>query len=145
MPIVDVTLVKRKIKFLDEDLKKLQKFKNLTLKKYLEDDFTKMVVERLLEKITGRMIDINYHILKTEYEVYPEDYYNSFVEIGRNKVVNEKLANQMTASAGLRNALAHEYEKIDDGLVYKSIKIALTQVPKYLKEILEFLDWIKKQ
>lgn len=139
MPIVDVELVNRKLKLLDIDLRNLQKYKNISLKDYLNDDITKMVVERLLERITGRMIDINYHILKTEYEIYPEDYYNSFIQIGKKKVITQSLAEEMASSAGLRNALAHEYDSIDDGMVYKSIKTALAQTPKYLKVILEFI------
>lgn len=140
MPIVDVELVNRKLKLLDVDLRNLKKYKNLSLKDYLADDVARMVVERLLERITGRMIDINYHILKTEYEIYPEDYYSSFIEIGKKKVITQNLAEEMASSAGLRNALAHEYDDIDDNMVHKSIKTALTQTPKYLKVILRFLS-----
>lgn len=99
-----------------------------------------LIVERLLERITGRLIDdINYHFLKEEYEIIPVDYYNSFIEMGKNKVIPEDFAKEMTKAAGLRNALAHEYEKIDQTRVYESIGLALNQIPRYLQKIISLL------
>lgn len=140
MPLIDVQVIIKKVKLINIDLQHLKKFKNISYKEYLKDDIRMAAIERILERITGRIIGINYHILKEEYELIPEDYYNSFVEIGKNKVVSTKLANEMANSAGLRNALAHEYEKIDNKMVYYSIKIALKKVPQYLKDILDFIS-----
>lgn len=139
MPTIDVQLINRKIKLIDEDLRLLKKYKSLTLDEYLNNSESKLIIERLLEKITGQVIDINYHILKEEYETTPTDYYSSFIDIGKNKIITEKFAIEMAKSTGLRNALAHNYEKINDELVFNSIKTALTQVPSYLSKILEFL------
>ena len=70
----------------------------------------------------------------------PQDYYNSFIEIGKNKIVTEELAKEMAGMAGLRNALAHDYDKIDQNLIFNSFKLALVQIPNYLKIILNFVD-----
>jgi len=139
MPIIDIELITRKIKFINEDLKNLSLFKNCSLSDYLKDDLKKAAIERILEKIINRIIDINYHILKEEYETMPEDYYNSFIDLGKKMVIPPSFAKEIAESTGLRNALAHEYETIDDKKVYESIKIALVQVPKYLKLIVKFL------
>lgn len=139
MPTIDIQLINRKIKLVSENLDLLKKYKNLTLDEYLNNEETKLIVERLLEKITGQIIDINYHILKEEYETTPTDYYNSFIDIGKNKIITEEFAIEMAKSTGLRNALAHNYEKIDDELVFNSIVTALNHVPSYLSKILEFL------
>jgi len=137
MSRIDATLLQRKIKLLEEDLAKLKDYREISLEEYLGKQETQLVVERLLEKITGRLIDINYHILKEEYEVMPEDYYGSFIEIGKNKVVSEEFAKEIAKSVGLRNALAHEYEEINQKMVFESINVALTQVPKYLQSIMK--------
>jgi uncharacterized protein YutE (UPF0331/DUF86 family) len=137
MSRIDVELLQRKIKLLEEDLAKLKDYREISLEEYLKNQETQLVVERLLEKITGRLIDINYHILKEEYETMPEDYYNSFIEIGKNKVISEEFAKEIAKSVGLRNALAHEYEEINQKMVFESINTALTQVPKYLQSIMK--------
>lgn len=140
MSKVNVELIKRKTKLLDEDLARLKNYQDISLNEYLNNQETQLVVERLLEKITGRLIDINYHILKEEYEIMPEDYYGSFIEMGKNKVITEEFATELSGAAGLRNALAHEYEDIDQKKIYDSISMALTQIPKYLQKILSFLS-----
>jgi len=114
--------------------------KNISLERYLENFEIQLIVERLLEKITGRLIDVNYHILREEYEIMPEDYYNSFIAIGKNKIVTEEFAASMAKSVGLRNVLAHEYEKINQELIHGAIKIALSQVPEYIKKIVNFVE-----
>lgn len=139
MPKVDVELLRRKIKLLEEDLAKLKDYREMSLEEYLKNQETQLVVERLLEKITGRLIDINYHVLKEEYEIMPEDYYNSFIEMGENKVVSEEFAKEIAKSVGLRNALAHEYEEINQKLVFESIELALVQIPRYLQKIMNLL------
>ncbi|KKP48260.1 MAG: hypothetical protein UR39_C0001G0055 [Candidatus Woesebacteria bacterium GW2011_GWA1_33_30] len=139
MPRIDIQLINRKIKLVSEDLAILKKYKDLTLDEYLNDPEIKLIIERLLEIITGQVIDINYHILKEEYESIPTDYYNSFINIAKNKIITEEFAEEIAKSAGLRNALAHNYDKIDDELVFNSIKIAIIQIPQYLSKILEFL------
>lgn len=85
----------------------------------------------------GRTIDINYHILKEEFDTVPTDYFNSFTTLSDKGVIDKEFATELARSVGLRNALAHEYDAIDDAQVYGAIKMCLIQVPKYLDIILE--------
>lgn len=140
MPLVDIQLINRKIKLIDANLVLLKKYGGIPFVEYQKNIETKLIVERLLEIITSQIIDINYHILKEEYETIPTDYYNSFIEMGGNKIVTEDLAIEIAKSTGLRNALAYSYEKINDELVFNSIKTALTQFPLYLSKIVKFLN-----
>jgi len=139
MSPVDIQLIYRKIKSIEADLTLLAKYKNVSLEKYSKNQELQLVVERLLEKITGRLIDLNYHLLKEKYEIMPEDYYDSFIEIGKRKIITAKFAEEIAKSAGLRNALAHEYDKIDEKMVHKAIGTSLIQIPKYLKTISDTL------
>lgn len=86
------------------------------------------------------MIDINYFILKEEYQLLSEDYYDSFIEIGKKKIIPLDFADKIAECAGLRNALAHEYDRIDAHSVYKAIRLSLSQVPEYLNFILDFVS-----
>lgn len=139
MPLIDIQLITRKVKLINEDLAKLKNYKDLSLSEYLNSDDKQMIIERLLEKIIGRIIDINYHILREEYEIIPEDYYKSFIEIGKKKIVTSEFAEEIAKSTGLRNALAHEYEEIDPKMVYDAIEKAITQIPQYLNKLTKFL------
>jgi len=139
MPI-DKKLISRKITLINNDLKSLKKLSQLSLKTYLSKSEYETLAERYLERIIGRMIDINYHILSEKEKKIPVDFYNSFVELGKKKYLPLNLADTLANSAGLRNRLAHEYDEIDAKKVFKAIESCLKDVPKYLKNIVKSLD-----
>jgi len=139
MPI-DRKLINRKITLINEDLKSLKTLSNLSLKIYLSKADYEALAERYLERIIGRMIDINYHILSEKENKIPTDFYSSFIELGRKKYLSPRLADIMANSAGLRNRLAHEYDEIDAKKVFKAMGNCLKDVPKYLKSIVKSLD-----
>ena len=82
MPL-DPGLVKRKIVLIERDLRELRKIGVVPLAKYLKNSQFEVLAERYLERIIGRMIDINYHLLSAEKGIMPVDYYHSFLEMGR--------------------------------------------------------------
>ena len=69
----------------------------------------------------------------------PTNYYDSFLALAHEHVVDETLAASVAKSTGLRNILAHDYDEIDNGKVYDTIHVALSEVPQYLKAILTYL------
>jgi uncharacterized protein YutE (UPF0331/DUF86 family) len=137
---IDEEFLKRKIRLIEKDIKKLKKIGRIPYKEYLKNDDLSDLAERNLERIIGRMIDINYHILSQEKDFMPNDYYSSFIEMGKQGYVPLKLSESLASSAGLRNLLAHEYDEVDVKKVYQSIAIALRDVPKYLRNIMGFLN-----
>jgi len=139
MPI-DKKLISRKITFINNDLKSLKALSKLSLKTYLSKSEYEALAERYLERIIGRMIDINYHILSEKESEIPTDFYNSFVIMGRKKYLPYKFSETMANSAGLRNRLAHEYDEIDPKKVFEAMEICLKDVPKYLKNIIKSVD-----
>lgn len=139
MPKIDLDLINRKLSLIQDDLSILKNFKDITLDDYLKDQNSQLSVERLLERISGRVIDLNYHILKSEYETIPVDYYTSFIEIAKNKIIDEDFAHEIAKMTGLRNALAHDYDKLDQNKIHSSIGLVLLHVPTYLKKVLDFI------
>lgn len=49
------------------------------------------------------------------------DYFNSFIDVAECGVIDMDFAVGIAPSSGLRNRLVHEYEKINDEIVYSSI------------------------
>ncbi|MBI2267925.1 MAG: DUF86 domain-containing protein [Candidatus Blackburnbacteria bacterium] len=137
MSLIDKQLVTRKAKLIEEDLAKLEDFEAISLEQYLKSLEARLQVERLLERIIGRVIDINYHILREEFKIIPNDYFQSFMQLGEKGIISKDFAEEIAASTGLRNALAHEYDTVDSTLVYASIKKCLREIPKYLSQVLE--------
>ena len=135
MSNLDPQLINRKAQLILADLEELKKATLMSEGEYLNSYEDQLQIERLLEKIIGRIIDINYHILKEKYSMVPSDYYSSFIEMGRKNEIDDETVKNLSLSAGLRNILAHEYDTIDASLVYQSIPQILKYVPEYLKQV----------
>ena len=138
MPI-DKILINRKITLIAEDLLNLKSISKLDYSGYINDYKNEILAERYLERIIGRMIDINYHIIVERAFPPPKDYYASFIQLGKLKILPVKLAEKLSKSAGLRNRLAHEYNGIDEKKVYQAVKECFADIPKYLKLIEKFI------
>lgn len=139
MSPLDTQLVNRKAKLIEEDLQKLLPYQTMGEEAYLKNEAAQLAVERLMERIIGRLIDINYHVLKEKFGKLPVDYFDSFLDLSKESVVPEDLARTVAKSVGLRNILAHEYDIIDPAQVYRAIDDALAQIPQYLQAILKTL------
>lgn len=134
--------IKRKIDLIIDDLLKLSSYKKYSLNEIASDFQIFSVVERLLEKIIMRAIDINEHIiaeLSQGNEKRPS-YKETFLLLAALKIYTASFAEKISASAGLRNALIHDYDDVKIEDVYYSINDALKQYKKYCDYILKFID-----
>lgn len=140
--MIDPVLVVRKMNFILKDLAALERFRAMTLEAYLVDPLYEMAVERYLERLIGRMIDINYHLVTERGEAPPVDYYDLFIAAGRAGVLPVQFARDIASAAGLRNRIAHEYDEIDEGQVLAAVQRALEEIPLYLQHVQRFIDQV---
>ncbi len=132
---VNSELVQRKITLILEDLDQLRQLAALTLEDYLADQRNEVLAERYLERIIGRVIDINFHVVTEESLITPKDYSESFIRLGGIGILDRSKAEHFAKLAGLRNLLAHEYNGIDVRLIHQSIQEIVAELPEYLKAI----------
>jgi uncharacterized protein YutE (UPF0331/DUF86 family) len=122
-------------------LEELQEYtQGLTLKAYLDDRRTRRVVERSIQLVVECATDINNIVVKLEGGRVPSDYFNSFIELAELDVIPIEFALDIGPSAGLRNVLVHEYSKIDDMQVYKSIEQIFALYPKFVHLVSKHLE-----
>lgn len=133
---IDPDIVHRKIAYIRKDLERLRSLAALTYEEFEGAFEHEVAAERLLERIIGRLIDINYHLLAAK-GISPVDYYESFVLMGREYAVPLELVQRMAQASGLRNRLAHEYDDIDPKKIYEALYVCLKDVPEYLGQVLD--------
>lgn len=138
MPI-DPELVRRKARLILEDLERLRPIAAGDVESFL-GSVEEIVAERLLERIVGRMIDVNYHLVVGSGQMPPKDYHESFLRLADLGVLLPEPAKDLSRAAGIRNRLAHEYNGIDERLVHAACVRALTSVPGYLRAVEEWLS-----
>ena len=135
-------LIERKINSIFEDLQRLKSYLPATKSAFLKDIQSQDSVERVIERLVGRAIDINQHIIVEVFPLKvaaPMEYRETFIKIGEMGVLPDKFAERISQSAGFRNRLVHGYETIDERKVYDSAIATLEDFPQYCDYILQFL------
>jgi uncharacterized protein YutE (UPF0331/DUF86 family) len=138
--MIDPELVTRKLALVAEDLAGVRELARQPREEYLESRTSELVAERYLERMIGRMIDVNYHLLTESGQPPPRDYFQSFVELAGLGVLDSTFARRIAACAGLRNRLVHEYNELDPEKVHEALATAVADIPQYLDSVRKFLD-----
>ena len=135
-------LVERKISLIQDDLAKLAAFARATFEEIARDDIKQAAVERMLERIISRAIDVNEHLIaalaRTDTSP-PKDYRETFLRLADFGVYPKPFAEQIAKSVGVRNLLVHEYDTVDQEKIYHSIKDCLTDYTRYIDHLTAFL------
>lgn len=138
--------VERKIKLIGEELVRLKEFRKFTLHELNKDFIKSAAVERLLERIIGRAIDVNSHFIaeigKGTEKI--RGYYDTFIVLSDLDVYPKKFAEKIAQSARFRNVLVYEYNNIDEAIIHRSILECLDDFTKYCQYIIRFIKKRKK-
>ncbi len=140
MSPIEVEIVRRKLAVIIENLKTLEPIKGMKPEEYLQDVYKRKATERLLQELIEAAIDINVHMIVATGHTVPDDYYESFIRAGELKIISLDLAQKLAPSAGLRNRLVHEYDRLDHSMVLKAVNMAEELFPQYIKAINDYLS-----
>jgi len=143
--MINIPLVQRKLTTLTQYLAELRPLSKRSFEEYQKNSLIKRTAERLLMLIVEVASDINSHLVAKLTKKPAASYFDSFLQLGELKIVSDEFAKEIAKSAGLRNRLIHQYEEIEDAIVYESISEALTIFGKYIQAIHYFLNTLNEK
>lgn len=127
-----------KIKEVEELLSELDLVKANSVEQYLADIKTRAACERYFEKIIEAVIDLSFLVIKEKKFKEPKEDEDALKILAENKIIEENLYSRLRNARGMRNFIIHQYEKINDELVYEAITKDLE------KDVNEFLEDIRR-
>ena len=131
----DQHLVTRKLALIAADMTSVEQLLDRGREACLSDRVAQAAAERHIQRVIGRMIDVNYHLVTAAGHMPPKDYHASFVTLGDIGVVDRDFAARIVRAAGLRNRLVHDYDDLDPALVFEALEAALLDIPRYLAAV----------
>lgn len=97
-------------------------------------------IERDSEEIVESATRINQEILSQK-NFIAESYRESFEKLFEFEIIiDKKFLEKLANTTGFRNRLAHEYMNLDDKVTFKSAEQLIKLYPKYLMNIVEYLE-----
>ena len=128
-------LVNKLIK-MEEYISDLEEFKPQTYNEYKNDQLKRYGVERLIQLIIDLALDVNNILIKRADKYPANDYFSSFLKLVDLEILPEEFARDIAPSTGIRNRLVHEYEKVNDKVVYQN----LDKLVKYYLEYIKYVN-----
>lgn len=133
-------IITEKLLKMKKYVKELESIKPADYDSYVQNLTTRYAVERLMQLIVDLALDINNIILSQKGKPAAVDYFNSFMDLVDCAVLTPDFAGQIAPSTGLRNRLVHEYEEVDNNIVYNSIDKTIDMYGRYITEIKRVLE-----
>ncbi|MBU2634845.1 DUF86 domain-containing protein [Patescibacteria group bacterium] len=130
------TRLLEKWQFLNNEMKELKIFEELSFGDYTENKNKRRNIERWAENIINVSIDIAKILLASEKKDMPKTYEEALLKFGILASLNQQEAEKFSKFANLRNLLAHEYLDI----LYKRIQVFIKEFPPLYQKIYPFLE-----
>ncbi len=132
-------IIFQRLKYIQVDIDKLQLL-NIKDISDLNDFKNFHLVERLIEKIIDCAIDINNYLLREYFNESVVTSKESFMSLGKEGMLTEDFANEISKSVGLRNTIIHQYQQLDEKILFDAIQLTIEGYGKYCNEIIKWLE-----
>lgn len=140
MSPIEKEILRRKLAVITENLQALLPIKDLSRDEYATDIYRRKATERLLQELIEAAIDVNIHLIIQSGNPAPDDYYDSFIKIGEMKIIPVSLAEKLAPSAGLRNRLVHQYDRLNHAIVLQAVRMAEELFSAYVNTVEELAE-----
>jgi len=140
--LIDKALILRKLSELEEYLKQVKEFSNISIKDYQKDWKTQRIVERTLQMMVEIGVDIANHIIADKEYRVPKSYADTFRVLYEEGVLAEDIFKMMEDMAKFRNIVVHRYDKVDESIVIGILKRHLDDFLIYRDVIMGILNQI---
>lgn len=131
-----------KLQKLDEYIKYLKEMQEVNKNQFIEDYHFFGLAERYLQLSIEVLLDVGKLLVVINGLKRPEENQEIFSTLCDEKIISEKLAQNLMGIANFRNILVHDYEKIDREIVYSKLQNNIIDFENFKKET---LDYVSKQ
>lgn len=132
-------IVLNKKESIERCIKQIRLYYALSSDKPFEEDSLKQDAIALnLQRACEQSIDLANHTIKTRKLGLPKESRESFRLLAQNGIIPRNLADNLENMVGFRNALVHEYQKLD-------IKLMIDVIENHLDDLLDFTNFILKE
>lgn len=106
------------------------------------DKTSRSALERYFQLVVDAAVGINEHVISEENLEVPNDYFGTFLILGKAGIIPMDFAQKIAPSVGLRNQIIHQYEKINVDAMISSIRNNIHQYDEYMNLIIKHYDLI---
>lgn len=137
--MVDADKIRQKIRFIEENVTKLERLKMFSKEELISDFIKISAAKYLLQTTIEAMIDTANHIIARERFEAPGSAAQAFQILKERQVIKGESYKTYSLMAKFRNRIVHIYNEVDPEEIYKIVQNNLEDFVMFLKEITIFL------
>lgn len=120
-------------------IRQIRTYYALTSDTIFEEDYLRQdAIAVNLQRACEQTIDLANLTIKIKKLGLPKESKESFRLLSQNKIIPSSLASNLEKMIGFRNALVHEYQKLD-------IQLMINVIEDHLDDLLDFTNFIVKE
>lgn len=127
--------VERKLAALAGYIEELRPLTAVDLDTYRGDAPRRRAIERLLQLCTEAAADACGALLSARGRAPAPDMRSDFTQAAALGALPAELAERLGRAAGLRDRLVHDYDRLDDALVWAAARAALKDFPTFIAAV----------
>lgn len=135
-----LSVIETKISHIQKYLKLLSRYKGFSQKEIEENPDLKGAVERYLYLAAQATLDLGEAIIAFKEFRRPGTYTDVFYILQEENFISKSLSEKLVNMTKFRNVIAHDYEKVDFGIVYDALKNRLVDIENLLKSVKDKLN-----
>ncbi len=135
-----LNVIEAKISHIQKYLKLLSRYKGFSQKEIEENPDLKGAAERYLYLAVQATLDLGEAIISFKELRRPGTYTDVFYILEEENFISKDLTEKLVNMTKFRNVLAHDYEKVDFGIVYDALKNRLMDIKELVKSAQDKLN-----
>jgi uncharacterized protein YutE (UPF0331/DUF86 family) len=138
--MTNISTIENKISSVKKYLKILDRYKDYSQKKIVDDINLRGATERYLYLACQATIDLAEAVVSFRGFRKPAELSESFYILQEEDIIDETLTSNLVSMVGFRNIIAHDYEKINYDIMYNILQNRLNDISNFIKEIENLLN-----
>jgi len=135
--MINQDVVKAKLNIIRDNLLSIKDILKMSDHELKTNNMYRSALERYFQLMVDAAVGINEHIISEENLEAPNDYFSTFLILGKSGVLPQDFSQKIAPSVGLRNQLVHQYEKIDVDKMLKDVRDNIHQYDEYISYIID--------
>ena len=127
----NLSVIETKISHIQKYLKLLERYKKFPQKEIEDNPDLKGAVERYLYLVVQATLDLGEAIIAFKEFRRPGTYTDVFYILHEREFISKDLTEKLINMTKFRNVIAHDYEKVDFGIVYDALYNRLVDIEDF--------------
>jgi uncharacterized protein YutE (UPF0331/DUF86 family) len=138
--VVDKVLLFRKLAELEEYLRQIKEYANVSAEQYSKDWRIQRIVERTLQMVIETCADIAGHIISDRGYRIPTSYADTFRVLYEKEILTKELFETMENISKFRNIIVHNYDRVAPEIVVGILRKDLDEFLGFKNLIINLLN-----